>query len=83
MIDSCRWSPWNNPLFHLLGQVSVDFGGLLPFSHNKICALSRTRVATALWSAGRNIMDHAAEFVVGRYPDDGIEIDLANDETKR
>lgn len=44
----------------------MDFGSLAPFSHNKICALSRTRITTALYGSGKSIVDHAADFLVER-----------------
>ncbi|CAM9681198.1 unnamed protein product [Ectocarpus fasciculatus] len=52
-LNSCGWE-----------KVSVDFGGLAPFSHNKICALSRTTITTALYGSGRSVVDHAAAFLV-------------------
>ncbi|CAM9434606.1 unnamed protein product, partial [Discosporangium mesarthrocarpum] len=52
-LNSCGWE-----------KVSVDFGGLLPLSHNKICALSRDSLSSMLYSSGRGIMDHAAEFII-------------------
>lgn len=42
----------------------MDFGGVAPFSHNKICALSRTAITTALYGSGRSVVDHAAAFLV-------------------
>lgn len=45
-------------------QVSVDFGGLAPFSHNKICALSRGPLTRAVFRSGKTIVDHAANFLV-------------------
>lgn len=44
----------------------MDFGSLAPFSHNKICALSRTRITTALYRCGNSVVDHAADFLVAR-----------------
>lgn len=66
-------------------QVSVDFGGLLPLSHNKICALSRSPLAAALYGSGKNIMDHAADFLIaGRnVADPEREKGVANDNDKR
>lgn len=61
-----------------LGQVSVDFGSLAPFSHNKICALSRTRITTALYGCGKSVVDHAADFLVAQDVegmDDGENVD--------
>ncbi|CAM9575750.1 unnamed protein product [Scytosiphon promiscuus] len=52
-LNSCGWE-----------KVAVDFGGLVPFSHNKICALSRSRTTTALFACGRSVVDHAANFLV-------------------
>ncbi|CBJ48764.1 putative serine esterase [Ectocarpus siliculosus] len=54
-LNSCGWE-----------KVSVDFGGVAPFSHNKICALSRTAITTALYGSGRSVVDHAAAFLVKR-----------------
>ncbi|CAM9612087.1 unnamed protein product [Sphacelaria rigidula] len=62
-LNSCGWQ-----------KVAVDFGGLLPFSHNKICALSRTPFQEALYSAGKNIMDHAAELLAGRFDENDSDI---------
>ena len=45
-------------------QVSVDFGGLAPFSHNKICALSRSPLTRAVFRSGKTVVDHAANFLV-------------------
>ena len=42
----------------------MDFGCLAPVSHNKICALSRTPLARALYGSGKSIVDHAADFLV-------------------
>lgn len=47
-------------------QVSVEFGSLAPFSHNKICALSRTRITTALYGSGKSVVGHAADFLVSQ-----------------
>ncbi|CAN0105744.1 unnamed protein product, partial [Hapterophycus canaliculatus] len=52
-LNSCGWE-----------KVAVDFGGLAPFSHNKICALSRNRYTKALYSSGRSVVDHAAKFLI-------------------
>ncbi|CAM9441241.1 unnamed protein product [Ectocarpus sp. 4 AP-2014] len=54
-LNSCGWE-----------KVSVDFGGVAPVSHNKICALSRTAITTALYRSGRSVVDHAAAFLVKR-----------------
>lgn len=53
--------------------MAVDFGGLLPFSHNKICALSRTTLTASLYGSGRNIMDHAADCLVAAKRPTGTE----------
>ena len=45
-------------------QISVDFGGVVPFSHNKICALSRDRLTRALFGSGKKIMENAADFLI-------------------
>lgn len=58
-------------VFFSARQVSVDFGSLAPFSHNKICALSRTRITTALYGSGKSVVDHAAGFLVARDADVG------------
>ncbi len=42
----------------------MDFGNLAPLSHNKICALSRSRIARVLYGSGKSIVDHAADFLV-------------------
>mmetsp|Transcript_8450 Transcript_8450/g.11000 ORF Transcript_8450/g.11000 Transcript_8450/m.11000 type:complete len:480 (-) Transcript_8450:331-1770(-) len=52
-LDSCGWS-----------KVGVDFGGLLPFSHNMICALSRNQMTTKIFKTGQPVMDHAAEYIL-------------------
>eukprot|EP00903_Cladosiphon_okamuranus_P019438 g17873.t1 len=65
-LNSCGWD-----------KVSVDFGSLAPFSHNKICALSRTRITTALYGSGKSVVDHAADFLVAqdvRGTDDGADV---------
>ncbi|CAM9376067.1 unnamed protein product [Choristocarpus tenellus] len=52
-LNSCGWE-----------KVFVDFGGVLPFSHNKICALSRNLLTSNLYRSGRRIMDHAADYII-------------------
>ena len=42
----------------------MDFGGLAPFSHNKICALSRSPLTRAVFRSGMTVVDHAANFLV-------------------
>ncbi|CAM9730965.1 unnamed protein product, partial [Ascophyllum nodosum] len=54
-LNSCGWE-----------KVAVDFGGVVPVSHNKICALSRSPLTTALFRSGNKIMDHAADFLVAQ-----------------
>lgn len=55
----------------------MDFGGLAPFSHNKICALSRSPLTTALYGCGKSIVDHAADFLVTH---DQRDVDVDGDD---
>lgn len=55
-LDSCGWE-----------KVIINFQGILPLSHNKICALSRSPefiTQTVLgFSEGRFVMDHASDYI--------------------
>lgn len=52
-LDSVGWS-----------KVGVDFGGIIPFSHNMICALSRNPITEKVFEAGKPVMDHAAQYIL-------------------
>lgn len=60
-LDRCGWE-----------KIIVNFQGVLPFAHNKICALSRNPqfiTQTVLgFSEGQFVMDHAADFIAASAP---------------
>jgi hypothetical protein len=47
-------------------HVDVEFPGVAPLAHNKICALQRDPVMKFLFKEGEWVVEHQAEFLTGR-----------------
>ncbi len=56
--DGLRTLEW----FH----VDVEFPGVAPLAHNKICALQRDPVMKFMFKEGEWVVEHQAEFLTGR-----------------
>jgi hypothetical protein len=47
-------------------HVDVEFPGMAPLAHNKICALQRDPVMKFLFKEGEWVVEHQAEYLTGR-----------------